>query len=168
MPAAPDANAGISRPARQRGAPAVGPAATACPVGVWCGAPTLRPRPGRKSSGQYRADQEEERGGGGGRSNAGEGREGQQGRAKRDQRRKTKNKVKKQTPRDERTSHPYCCDREPVRARGGKTTTLRVTQQIGQRRAEMRPGTSRPQKTYVSGRSTETGTMGTWAHIWTA
>ena len=46
--------------------------------------------------------------------------------------------------------------------------TQRVTQWMGKGRAGMRPGTSRPRKTYVSGRSTETGSTGTRSHTWTA
>ena len=128
----------------------------------------MRPRPGRTSSGWRRADQEEERRGGEGRGNAGEEREGQLGRVQRDWERNTKKTTKKQTPRDNGTSHPYRRDREPARARGGGKMTRRATQQIGKGRAVMRLGTSRPWKTYVSGRSTDTGSMVTQAHIWMA
>ena len=50
LPATPTANAGSSRRARPHSVAAVGRAATVCPVGVWCGAPTSRPRSGRTSS----------------------------------------------------------------------------------------------------------------------
>ena len=142
MHAAPAVNAGNICLARPRVVPVIGPDATACPVGVWYGAPTSRPRPGRTSSGQHRADQGEERGGGEGRGDAGEEREGQPGRVQRDRGRKTKKKTKKQTPQDDGTSHPYRRDREPARARGGRTMTRRVTQQMGKGRAGMRLGMS--------------------------
>ena len=46
--------------------------------------------------------------------------------------------------------------------------TRRATRRMGKGRAGMRPGTSRPRKTYISKRSTETGYTGTQAHTWTA
>ena len=77
-------------------------------------------------------------------------------------------KTKTQTPRDDGMSLSYRHNREPARKRGGGMRTQRATQQTGKGRAEMRPGTSQPRKTYVSGRSTETGCTRTRAHTSTA
>ena len=98
MPAAPAANAGISRPARPRGAPVVRTAVTACPVDVWWGAPISRSRPNMKSSERHRGDQDEERGRGKGRGYAGEERGDQPGCALRDWGRRKKAPRAKQCP----------------------------------------------------------------------
>ena len=79
QPASPAAIVGFSRHARPHGAPAVGWAATACPVGVWCGAPMSRPRPGWMSSGRRVGDQGTERGSGRGKGDGGGERERQPG-----------------------------------------------------------------------------------------
>ena len=164
----PAANAGSSRCARPRGVAAAGWAATACPVGFWCGAPTSRPRPGRTSSRRRRGDQGTERGSGGGTGDG--GREG--GRpSRREQGRQggTQKWRRRNTPRDDGTSRGHQCNRVQRKQQGGgETQTRRGNQWRGRVRAATCPGTSRPCRTYVSGRSTGNRFTGTRARISTA
>ena len=162
MPAAPAVNAGTSRLARSRVAPAIGPAATSCPVGVWCRAPTSRPRPDRTSSERHREGQWEERVSGRGRGGTGAERGDRPGRVRRERTRG------KKTPQGEAMPHPYLHGRETARRRGSWSTTRQGEKRRGEGRAEMNLGTTRPSRTYVSGRSTDTGYTGTRALIWTA
>ena len=71
MPAAPAVNTSTSCLARPRVAPAIRKAATACPVGVCCGAPMSFPIPNRTSSERRRGGHWEERGSGKGRGGVG-------------------------------------------------------------------------------------------------
>ena len=82
-------NAGTSLLARPRVGPAIGPDATACPVGVWCGAPKLRPRPNRTNSERCKGGHCEERGSGRGIGGTGAERGGRTGRARRERGKKT-------------------------------------------------------------------------------
>ena len=93
-------NVGTSRLARPRIAPAIRTAATVCPVGVWCGAPTLRLRPDRTSIERSRGGHWEERGRRRGRGGAAAEKEEKTGRARREWGRG------KKTPQGKATPHP--------------------------------------------------------------
>ena len=128
----------------------------------------MRPRPGRNSRGRRGGDQVTERVSGGGRDDRGGERERPPGREQRS-RGGMKMRSKLKTPRDDRTPRGYQRKRVQERKRGGgEMPTRQGIHQKGRGRAAMCLGTSRPRRTYVSGRSMGTGFMGTRAHILTA
>ena len=138
MLTAPAVNEGTSRLTRPRVAPAIGPAATACPVGVWCSAPMPRPRPDRIISGRRRGGHRDERRSGRGRGGAGSERGDRTGRTRRER------GQGKETPRGKATPHPSLRGREPARRRGSWSTMRRGKKRTGRGRSEMSLGTTRP------------------------
>ena len=144
LPLTPAVNTGPRWRARPRDASAARPLASACHAGVWSSVSTTRPRLDGKRRGA-RVTQRE-RGQGNARG-VGEKRRGDSRRIKR-----------RESDRGERW-------RRLARARGARTRWRH------QWRAKGRRGTSRdktlPRRTYISGRSTETGCMPIQALIWT-